>query len=431
MINADGLRHNALYTLFVPGFIAAAVTDNLLLALLIGFPGVIDWAVVHTRIGTKPDLRKPNSVNALPTKIEKAAVFKSVVYAQCWEDPDIDRRAFRMRSGDTVFSITSGGCNTLAFLIDDPCKVIALDLNPCQNYLLELKMAAIRSLDHNGLLKFIGVLRSEDRKATYQELKVQLTPEATAYWDGHYSDISRGIIHSGRYERYMHLLGKSLRFMIGTAAVDKMFERSSKAEREEIYNTQWNNKRWTLFTKLLLSRQLMTLLFDRAFFAQLDKRFSFGDHFRKVVRRGVINFNACDNPYLSYMLSGAYCKGNLPVYLMPEYFDVIKSRLDRISIVNKSCEDYFSKLPDSSISRFNFSNIFEWIPFDAYETLLRATIRVAKDQAVLTYRNLLVDRSRPDTLARWIYPRKDLAARLHDQDRAFIYKSYIVEEIKK
>ena len=63
-------------------------------------------------------------------------VFQDVLYAQCWEDPQIDREAFNITSDDIVFSITSGGCNVLTFLIDNPKKIIALDLNPYQNYLL-------------------------------------------------------------------------------------------------------------------------------------------------------------------------------------------------------------------------------------------------------------------------------------------------------
>jgi protein-S-isoprenylcysteine O-methyltransferase Ste14 len=50
-ITLDGFRHNALYLLFVPGFVAAAATGSLLWAIVVGLPGVVDWAVVHTRKG--------------------------------------------------------------------------------------------------------------------------------------------------------------------------------------------------------------------------------------------------------------------------------------------------------------------------------------------------------------------------------------------
>jgi protein-S-isoprenylcysteine O-methyltransferase Ste14 len=50
-ITSDGLRHNALYLLFVPGFVVAAATGSLLWGIVMGVPGVIEWAVVHTRKG--------------------------------------------------------------------------------------------------------------------------------------------------------------------------------------------------------------------------------------------------------------------------------------------------------------------------------------------------------------------------------------------
>jgi hypothetical protein len=65
------------------------------------------------------------------------------------------------------------------------------------------------------------------------------------------------------------------------------------------------------------------------------------------------------------------------------------------------------------------------------EQLLRKTIRVAKDGAILTYRNLLVKRSRPGSLAGFIKPLEQLAAELYAEDRSFIYRSYVVEQITK
>jgi protein-S-isoprenylcysteine O-methyltransferase Ste14 len=55
-LTEKGLRHNALFVLFVPGFCVAAITGNFLHALIIGLPGVIDWAVIHTIIGRRKHL---------------------------------------------------------------------------------------------------------------------------------------------------------------------------------------------------------------------------------------------------------------------------------------------------------------------------------------------------------------------------------------
>jgi len=52
-ITPEGARHNALFVLFVPGFLLAAVTHEFLVAVVVGLPAVFDWAIVHTKIGKK------------------------------------------------------------------------------------------------------------------------------------------------------------------------------------------------------------------------------------------------------------------------------------------------------------------------------------------------------------------------------------------
>ena len=100
-------------------------------------------------------------------------------------------------------------------------------------------------------------------------------------------------------------------------------------------------------------------------------------------------------------------------------------------MVTGNCEDYFRGIPADSISKFNYSNIFEWMDPASFENLLKETIRVAKDGSILTYRNLLVKRSRPESLATWIKPQKELSEELHASDRSFIYRAYVVEQVTK
>jgi S-adenosylmethionine-diacylglycerol 3-amino-3-carboxypropyl transferase len=138
------------------------------------------------------------------------------------------------------------------------------------------------------------------------------------------------------------------------------------------------------------------------------------------------------NHFLAYVLLGHYLdEDHLPVYLRRENFNVIRQRLDRIEILTGSCEHYFSTLPAESITKFNYSNIFEWMDPKAFENLLKETIRIAGNGSVITYRNLLVPRSRPESLDPWIRPQKELSEQLHNEDLSFIYRAYVVEHIIK
>jgi protein-S-isoprenylcysteine O-methyltransferase Ste14 len=61
-IDRDGARYNALYVLFVPGLLIASVTGEFFHAVLIGLPGVADWAYWHTIKGMSrpPSLEVPS-----------------------------------------------------------------------------------------------------------------------------------------------------------------------------------------------------------------------------------------------------------------------------------------------------------------------------------------------------------------------------------
>jgi S-adenosylmethionine-diacylglycerol 3-amino-3-carboxypropyl transferase len=418
-INYDGFRHNATYVLFIPGFIAAAYGNSFIYAIIIGLPGVIDWAVIHTEIGVEKERGK------------KKKVFEGILYAQCWEDPQIDRAAFNMNSKDIVFTITSGGCNALTFLLDNPSKIIALDMNPHQNYLLELKMAAMKRLSYDEVLQLLGIRDSSDRMKLYTDSRALLSNAAQDFWDNHTKEIKKGLIHSGRYERYMGLLRGVLIVLIGRKTINKIFDAQSSEERKIIYNKKWDNLRWKLFTRVLLSRTIMSLLFTKEFFSYLNDKISFGDNFAQKVRKAVTELPVKENYFLTYILYGNYNQQHLPPYLQRDNYEKILSRLNRIKIVTGSCENYFKSLPDSAISRFNFTNIFEWVSTEEFENLLRDTIRVAKDKSVITYRNLLVRREHPYVLDKNIESGNELANRLHNIDMSFIYDRYVVEIIFK
>ena len=56
----------------------------------------------------------------------------------------MDRRWMKLDASSRVLMITSAGCNALDYLLDDPKKVVCVDLNYRQNALLELKKTVLR-----------------------------------------------------------------------------------------------------------------------------------------------------------------------------------------------------------------------------------------------------------------------------------------------
>ena len=107
-----------------------------------------------------------------------------LVYNTCWEDPRLDRIALQIGSDDHVLVITSGGCNVLDYLLDEPARIHAVDVNSRQNALLELKLAGIRALDHDTFFALFGQGHLEDWQQVYNRaLRDQLSAKARGYWD--------------------------------------------------------------------------------------------------------------------------------------------------------------------------------------------------------------------------------------------------------
>ncbi|MCP3694843.1 MAG: DUF3419 family protein, partial [Planctomycetaceae bacterium] len=107
-----------------------------------------------------------------------------LVYNTCWEDPRLDRVALDLGPEDDVLVITSAGCNALDYSLAGPRHVHAVDMNPRQNALLELKLAGIRNLPFETFFQMFGQGHLDDVRTTYKnQLRGDLTSWSQNYWD--------------------------------------------------------------------------------------------------------------------------------------------------------------------------------------------------------------------------------------------------------
>ena len=110
----------------------------------------------------------------------------NLVYNTCWEDPRLDREALRLSAEDRVLVITSAGCNALDYVLDEPAEVVAVDMNPRQNALLELKLAGLRELTFDDFYRMFGEGHLPCAADCYQDaLRQHLSSWSQSYWDRH------------------------------------------------------------------------------------------------------------------------------------------------------------------------------------------------------------------------------------------------------
>src|SRR5262245_32349648 len=114
-----------------------------------------------------------------------AVWFDAFVYNQIWEDPRVDLEALRLDGGSRVLTISSGGCNALNYLLENPESVTAVDLNRHHIFLLNLKIGALKFLPtYEDFFAFFGYGKSRRTIKNYEQfIAPNLDQDTRKFWE--------------------------------------------------------------------------------------------------------------------------------------------------------------------------------------------------------------------------------------------------------
>ena len=373
-----------------------------------------------------PDYGKnnPHSFIKLVMKKEKdqVSLFK-LVFTHNWEDPESDHLALKIKSDDTVMAITSGGCNVLGFLLFNPAIVYSIDINPTQSFLLELKIAAIKSLDFDDFISFSGLKAHSNRLDLYEKIKPGLSRDALEFWNGQQKIVKRGFVMNGKYEGFIKWAGKFMNLLQGKKRVKGLFNERSKEEQEAYFDEVWNTKRFHYMFKILFNKRMLAkrgLVAD--YFHFDDGSRSFAESFYNRSKKAFRNIPIKGNYFLSLYLLGKYSNDTeVPAYLKRENFETIKARVDRIRIFTDEAQNWIDSMPDNSINCFALSNICELMSEKDTRHLFEAVYRTARSDARIIFRNLMIPRDVPASLSGVIVKDELLSRCIYNNDRSFVY----------
>jgi S-adenosylmethionine-diacylglycerol 3-amino-3-carboxypropyl transferase len=350
------------------------------------------------------------------------------MFTQSWEDPACDLAALRPQPGETIFAIISGCDNVFGLLLSDPAEIIAVDLNPTQAYLLELKRAAFRRLAYAEMLNLLGVRAGTERQRLYQRLREDLSPAALEFWDARKKWFDQGLLACGGFERYYAMCRAMLRVVIGGRRLRRLFT-LRLAEQRAFYVQEWDTWRWRALVRIACSKYVLGRRLDPSWFTHAEVP-SFGGHFASLVEHAVAELPARTNYFLAQLFLGRYVDEVIvPDYLRPEHFETIRQRLDRITPVTADVCVAVQALGRQSVDCFALSNVFEYSPRVLFEQTLSALVRAARPGARFVLRNLLAPRRLADH-AEFLVDAA-LSARLRDADRGFIYSSFEAATLAK
>jgi S-adenosylmethionine-diacylglycerol 3-amino-3-carboxypropyl transferase len=356
--------------------------------------------------------------------------FSTLNYAAANEDGRSELRALSLTPSDTVVCITGSGSRTLDLLAAGPREILSIDLNPCQSYILELKLRAIRNLDHAAWLRFLGIEPDDRRWQVYARLRLELSPDARAFWDAHSADIEKGIVYQGRWERYFRILAIVLRLARGRT-LRQMMDSADLAEQGSLYRAAWDGLFWRGFIRTIALPQVWKYVFrDPGFFRFVPDDFCVGsyllDRFEKAFTCRLLR----ESPFMSLLLGGRYRPERcLPFHLAAKQYPALQRNAGRVRIITAPLEQYLHSLPSGSIQAASLSDVGSYVDGSQHARLWDAILHACGPEARICERQFLVKRELPPSAAAATRRHHGVEEQLANDDDAAFY-SFIVASIK-
>ncbi|MES2050174.1 MAG: DUF3419 family protein [Pseudomonadota bacterium] len=326
--------------------------------------------------------------------------FNRLVYAQTWEDPQSDLEALQLKPGANILTISSGGCNALAYLSANPAAVHAVDLNGAHLAMLEIKRQAIKHLpDYDAVVHFLGNASQADNLKRYKRhVRPHLPFDASAFWE------SKSLLGKARYHyftnnAYQHgLLGN----FIGIA---HWFVRMMGGDLKKLASARNMQEQKTLFEEYLapvfetrifkfLAKQpfaLYSLGIAPTQFSTLkiDAKNDLHLLFKERIRHLACDFPLEENCFAHQAFARQYDTSKqaaLPMYLQRQHFYSLRSNIDRIYPHHTNLTNFLRQQPRACMDAYLFLDVQDSMDQGQITELWEEVTRTAAPGAKVVFR---------------------------------------------
>lgn len=367
--------------------------------------------------------------------------FSGLVYPQIWEDPVVDLDALRLKDGEHLVAIASGGCNILSYVTAANVRITAIDLNPAHIALNKLKIAAATHLpDYASFHRLFAEADShENERAYFDHIAPHLDEKSRKYWEGR-NKIGRKRIGYFSSNLYKHgLLGSFIAAGHWLARLHgrdprKILTAKSLVEQRQIFERE---------LAPLFERRHIKWLLDKpsALFglgippSQYEALKGNETHMSRVLlarlERLACGFDLKDNYFAWQAFGKRYNTGDqapLPPYLQRANFDTVKARARNISVEHRLFTEFLSSQPPASVNGYVMLDAQDWMTDEMLTGLWTEIDRTAAPGARVIFRTageetILPGRIPDAILARFAYDEAKCRA-WTARDRSSIYGGF-------
>jgi S-adenosylmethionine:diacylglycerol 3-amino-3-carboxypropyl transferase len=269
--------------------------------------------------------------------------------------------------------VASSGENVLSLLtLAMVASVDAVDLNPAQIYLCELRRTALESLARDEQLRLFGAHPSfpragdvADRLALFDRIHPHLPDDARGYWEARRDqEIAFGVQHVGRNDIAMHDICARLR----AAGFDPLGRALDAA----------NLPAWKAVYIDLMTADYIRQLFGLPSESLAARIASIAGYIGECHFRALQQPHAARNPYVTTVFAGAYAtmagEDGLPLYLQQEGQAALK-RLgthERLRLHPGNMLEQMAPLANAygSFDLISISNIADWMTAEQFSAMV-------------------------------------------------------------
>jgi len=397
-------------------------------------------------------------IRKISSAVEYVFYQNKILFNTVWEDPRLDKEALRINEKDVILTISSAGCNALSFLLENPKHIFLVDRNPCQNALVELKIAAIKNLDYKLFWKMFGegVLPNFSTKY-YPKLRHDLSPEAQTYWDSkafyfNGTGMKRSFYWRGTCGTVAWFISWYCNMVPGLShALNTLFDAKTVDEQKLIYDKFVAPKLWggllsrVIKSEVYLSWTGIPLPQQKLLASTAGSNDSIANWIKAQIDYVCTELPIHENYFWRVYVKGSYSKECCPEYLKEENFAKLKANVGKITISTETVTEFLKRNPKKNkISTFVLLDHMDWMAeqpsvlTEEWEAILNNSTKNAKflwRSAALTDHNFVLrtavkEKGKLVQLQDILDVDEKLSARIHPLDRVHTYTSMHVATLK-
>lgn len=361
--------------------------------------------------------------------------FTGLRYSRVWEDADVAVEALAPGPESHVLSICSGACNVLALALAGAGRVCAVDVNEAQLALAELHLVAAAALDLDDYRCLVGMSGPGGadvprRGSLYDAVRPGLGESARDVWDARRDDITFGVVHAGRLERYF----RGFRAVLPADVVDIVDavvaapDLPSQLPLVEILLDDGRLRRAAL--DYYCTDRLAAGGRHASQYAHVEVEDTAAEFFDRLAAM-LCAVHVGTNAYLRLFLDGTYPRddADLPPHLSADGHARLRDVGAAVELVRGDLFEVLLASDPGEFTALNLSDVPEYHAPAAFEKLLAiAADRLPPGGRVLWW-SLLAPRPLPGGLDDRLVDLAAMSAELHDRDRVFFYRSVHVAEV--